>query len=136
VIWAGCVIASGMIANLSLGTVADLHADDPASAAPVWSALDAVQNGVGGGNELVGSIWLLLVSAGARPTGVLPRGACNLGLIAGAAGVLTVVPALEPAGAVFGLGLIAWFVWTGIVLLREPEPRPQRAREPRRYAAA
>jgi hypothetical protein len=35
------------------------------------------------------------------------------------AGILTVVPALgDVGGAVFGLGLIGWFFWLGIVLLR------------------
>ena len=84
--------------------------------------------------ELVGSVWLLLISAGARPTGVLPRGACNLGLIAGAAGVLTVVPALEQAGVIFGLGLIAWFIWIGFVLAREPATVWQTAPKLREYA--
>jgi hypothetical protein len=37
------------------------------------------------------------------------------------AGILTAVPALaalEVLGAVFGFGLIVWFVWVGIVMLR------------------
>jgi hypothetical protein len=55
-IWAGLVLAAGMIANLGLGTIADLQASDPARAEPVWSAFDSVQNGLGGGNELVGGL--------------------------------------------------------------------------------
>ncbi len=34
------------------------------------------------------------------------------------AGLLTVIPVLEVLGAVFGLGLIVWFVWLGVVMLR------------------
>jgi hypothetical protein len=130
VIWAGLVIAAGMIGNIGLGTVADLRETDPAQAEAVWSALDSVQNGLGGGNEIVGGLWVLLLSWAALQTNALPRGLNYLGMVAGAAGIVTIVPALEVVGAVFGLGLIVWFAWTGIVLLRgererttSPEPR-------------
>ncbi len=119
VIWAGVVIAAGMIANIGIGTVADLHDADPARAAVVWSALDSVQNGLGGGNEIVGGLWVVLISAVALRTRAEPRALHYLGIFAGAAGIVTVVPALEAAGGIFGLGLIAWFVWTGLILLRE-----------------
>lgn len=122
VIWAGLVIAGGMIANIGVRTVADMHAIDPSGAEPVWAALDAVQDGVGGGNEVVGGIWVVLVSWAAMRTGVLPRPLNVLGLVAGAAGVVTIVPALTDVGAVFGLGLIVWFTWVGVVLLRDPAP--------------
>jgi hypothetical protein len=117
-IWAGLVIASGMVANDALGTVVDLYARDPAQAALVWVALDSVRNGLGGGNEIVGGLWVLLVSWAALRTGGLPRALNYLGVVIGVAGILTIIPALEALGAVFGLGLIVWFVWLGIVMVR------------------
>lgn len=131
-IWAGLVIAAGMIANIGLATVTDLYDTSPVQAESVWSALDAVQNGLGGGNEVVGALWVLLVSRAAMTTDTLPRALSWLGVVAGAAGIVTVVPVLEEVGAVFGLGLIAWFAWAGVVLLRtsgsQPGPRdPDRA---------
>ncbi|HET8758492.1 MAG TPA: DUF4386 family protein [Solirubrobacteraceae bacterium] len=123
-IWAGLVIAAGMIANIGLATVTELYDTNPAQAESVWSALDAVQNGVGGGNELVGGLWVLLVSRAAMTEQALPRALSRLGIVAGAAGIVTVVPALEAVGAVFGLGLIAWFAWTGVVMLRSGGSRP------------
>ncbi|KAA3640760.1 MAG: hypothetical protein DWP92_02420 [Armatimonadetes bacterium] len=39
-----------------------------------------------------------------------------LGVVMGVAGLVTVVPALEEVGAVFGLGLIVWFTSVGITL--------------------
>ena len=123
-IWAGLVIAAGMIANIGLGTVTDLYATSPAQAESVWSALDTVQNGLGGGNEIVGGLWVLLVSRVAMTTDTLPRALSWLGIVAGAAGIVTVVPALEAVGAVFGLGLIAWFAWAGVVMLRTGETGP------------
>ena len=117
-VWAGLVIAAGMIANLGIGTIADLHETDPAQAKSVWSSLDTVQNGLGGGNELVGGMWVLIVSVAAMRSGTLPRSLCYLGAVSGIAGLVTVVPALEAVGAVFGIGLIVWFIWIGTILLR------------------
>jgi hypothetical protein len=118
-IWAGLVIASGMVANIGAGIVVDIYGDDPVQAASVWLALNFVVEGLGGGNEIVGGLWVLLVSSAALRTGGLPRTLNYLGVVIGVAGLLTVVPALgELGGAIFGLGSIAWFVWLGIVMLR------------------
>ena len=117
-IWAGLVIATGMIANIGVGTVVDLADSQPSQAESVWSSLDAVQNGLGGGNEIVGGLWILLVSWAAWARG-LPKALNVLGVISGAAGVVTIAPALEAVGAVFGIGLIVWFIWLGVLLLRE-----------------
>jgi hypothetical protein len=117
-IWAGLVIASGMIAIIGIGTVVDLYGNDPAQAGSVWLAIESVQRGVGGEIEIVGSLWVLLVSLAALRAGGLPRVLNYLGVVIGVAGLLTVVPALAALGPVFGLGLIVWFVWVGIVMLR------------------
>ena len=77
-----------------------------------------MQRGVGGEIEIVGSLWILLVSAAALRTGGLPRALNYFGVVIGVAGLLTVVPALEAPGPVFGLGLIVWFVRVGIFLWR------------------
>ncbi len=119
-IWAGLMFASGMVANIGSGVVVDLYRTDPAQAASLWLAVNSVVVGLGGGNEIVGGLWVLLVSWAALRAGELPRGLNYLGLVLGVAGILlhTAVPALETLGAVFGLGLIVWFVWLGIVMLR------------------
>jgi hypothetical protein len=81
-------------------------------------AIESVQRGVGGEIEIVGSLWVLLVSAAALRAGELPRALNYFGVVIGVAGLLTVVPALEAPGPVFGLGLIVWFVRVGIFLWR------------------
>ncbi len=118
-IWAALVLASGMIAIIGLGTVQDLYETDPARAEPVWSAIDSVQTGLGGGVEIVGGLWVLLTCLAALQLSVLPRALCAVGLLAGAAGVVTTLPGLEDVGAVFGVGMIVWFAWTGVRLLRD-----------------
>ena len=117
-IWAGLMFATGMISNIGITAVSDLADTNPGQAEAVWSSIDAITNGLGGGNELVGGIWILLVSIAAWATNALPRLLNALGIISAASGLVTVVPGLEDLGMVFGLGLIVWFAWVGIVLLR------------------
>lgn len=117
-IWATLVIASGMIFSIGTETVIDLYGTDPAQAGSVWLTIAAVQDGLGGGVEVVGGLWVLLVGWAALRGGGLPRALNYLGLVIGVAGIITVVPALGELGAIFGLGQIVWFVWLGIVMLR------------------
>ncbi|MCC9075670.1 DUF4386 family protein [Litorilinea aerophila] len=121
IIWSVLVIASGMIYNVGMGTVVELSAHNPEQAATVWLAIESVFNGLGGGVEVVGGIWVLLLSVAGLRNGGLPRLLNYLGFVVGAAGVATVVPALGETGAMtFGLTQIVWFVWLGIAMLRRP----------------
>jgi hypothetical protein len=119
-IWAGLIIASGNLMLHNLGVVADLYGANPAQAITAWTALESVENGITSGNELVGSLWVLLLSVAALRTGTLTRALNTLGVIMGIAGILTIVPALaESMIMIFGPGMIVWSVWLGIVLLRQ-----------------
>lgn len=44
-IWAGLVIASAMIANISAGIVIELHGSDPVQAGSSWLAIESVVEG-------------------------------------------------------------------------------------------
>ena len=119
IIWAGSLIASGMVANAGLATIVPLFAKDPAQAALTWQGIEAVANGLGNANgEILGGPLTLLVSLAALRTGGLPKGLNILGLVIGAVGIITIIPALNALVGVFGLGQIIWFAWLGIVLLR------------------
>jgi len=119
IIWAGSLIASGMAANAGLATVVALYAKDPAQAVLSFQGIEAITNGLGNANgEILGGPLTLLVSLAALRTGGLPKGLNVLGLLVGAVGIITIVPALNALVGVFGLGQIVWFIWLGIVLLR------------------
>ena len=94
-IWAGLMFATGMISNIGITAVADLAETNPDQAEALWSSIDAVTNGLGGGNELVGGMWILLVSLAAWATGALPKSLNVLGVISAASGLITVVPGLD-----------------------------------------
>ena len=68
--------------------------------------------------EVVGGIWILLVTWAALLAGRHPRALNYFGVVVGVAGVLTVVPALEVLRVGFGLGATVWVVWLGIVMFR------------------
>jgi len=116
-IWAGLVIASGMLASVGLPAVAMLQAKDPALAMPVWQVLTILQRGLGGGVEVVGGVWVLLLAiAGLRVSRT--SALAWLGLLCGSCGVLTLLPPLRDLGAVFGITQIVWFAAIGIAMLR------------------
>ncbi len=124
-IWAGAVIASGMVFNAGIGPVVALYATDPTQAASVWLAIESVSQGLGGGSgEILGGVWTLLVSWAALRTGAFPRALNYLGLAVGAAGIISTIPGLNDLGGMFGISQIVWFVWLGIILLRS---RPETA---------
>jgi hypothetical protein len=120
IIWAGSLMASGMVANAGLDVIVPLYAKDPAQAALTWQGIEAVSHGLGFGNgDILGGLLTLLVSLAALRAGGLPKGLNILGLLAGAVGILSIVPGLsEMMGGIFGLISIIWFIWLGIVLLR------------------
>jgi len=120
ILWACVIIASGMIYNSGMENVVDLNGKDPAQAATVWLAVDSVLDGLGGSNEILGGIWILLISWAALRAGELPRVLNYLGVVIGVAGIVSVVPALaEIFIYIFALGQIVWFIWLGIVMLRK-----------------
>lgn len=97
-IWAGLAIAGGMVGSVGLEAVAALHAQDVAHAASVWTAIGAIQDGLGGGVEIVGGVWVLLISIASLRRTALPDALSYLGFVVGAAGILTVIPSLAELG--------------------------------------
>ena len=124
IIWAGSLIASGMVANAGLATVVALYAKDPTQAVLTFQAIEAVANGLGNANgEILGGPLTLLVSLAALRAGGLSKGLNILGLSVGTVGIITIIPTLNALTGVFGLGQIIWFVWLGITLLRNNPSR-------------
>jgi hypothetical protein len=118
-IWAVLVLLVGTLSISNLSTVVKLYGENPAQAATVWKSAESVEAdlGGGGGETVVSALWFLLVSRVALRTNGLPRRMNHLGLVTGGAGILSVL-FLTSLTAVYGLGLILWFIWLGVILLR------------------
>ena len=119
-IYAVLVIVIGTLSINNLSTVVKLYGENPAQAATVWLTLDSVETGLGagGGETMVSTLWLLLLGWVALRAKELPRVLNYLGVVLGVAAIVSVVLASTGLAAVYGLGLIIWFVWLGIVMLR------------------
>ncbi len=119
VLWACMLVASGMVFNYGMTTVVTLAETDPTQAAAVWQAIEPIAQGLGGaGGELLGGLWVLLVSSIALRGGVLPKALGWLGVGIGVAGLASVVPPLQPLSYAFGLLQIVWFIWLGVTMMR------------------
>jgi glycopeptide antibiotics resistance protein len=130
-IWATTVICSGMVIINDLKVVTNLYNQDPTRATTVYLALSAVEEGLGGAIELPGGLWILLVSWVALKSNQFPKWLNFLGAVIGLSGIATLIPSLDDASYVFGLGAILWFFGVGIALLldlqiRQPSPEPIR----------
>jgi hypothetical protein len=123
-IWAGSLVASGMVSNAGINPTVALYATDPAQAALTWMNFETVSSGLGNGNgEILGGAWTLLISLAALRGGGLPKALNFLGLLVGAVGLISVLPGLADLAGIFGLSQIIWFVWLGITLLRRTPGR-------------
>ncbi len=119
VIWAGSLVASGMVANAGIAPVLALYAQDPVQAALTWQGFEAVASGLGNGNgEILGGVWALLVSLAALWGGGLPKALNFLGLLVGSVGIVSIFPGLADLVGLFGLSQMIWFIGVGIILLR------------------
>jgi hypothetical protein len=120
IIWAGLIIASGNLMLNDFHVITDLYAIDPIQAATAWTTLEAVENGITSGNELVGSLWVLLLSYSALRYGGLPKALSYAGIALAVIGIGTLIPDLKSIAGVaftFGLGMVVWSIWLGIVML-------------------
>ncbi len=138
IIWAGSLIASGMVSNAGIAPVVALNAQDPAQAAWTWQGIETVANGLGNGNgEILGGLWVLLVSLAALRAGALPKRLNILGLLVGVVGIISLIPGLtDSLIGVFGVTQTIWYVRLGIVLLRNNPSRVVQDGEPFRLGAS
>jgi len=84
--------------------------------------INSVLGGLAGSNEFIGGIWILLLSWAALREGEISRALNYLGVAVGAAGVISIVPAVSELFIyIFALGQIVWFIWLGIAMLRSSE---------------
>lgn len=116
VIWVGLVIASGMISNIGLAAAIELSVSEPDQAMSLWRTILVVVEALGGGNEIVGGLWVLLLSFAALKGKSLHKALSCFGLFVGIVGILTIYPA-EVFTELFGISQIVWFLWLGVSML-------------------
>ncbi len=128
VIHAGLLLASVQVFNYGMDVVVRLFATAPEQAVSAWQVIESVALALGGsGGQLVGGVWVLLVSAAALRATEFPTALNWLGAGIGTAGILSTLPALSMLEVVYELLMIVWFGWLGIAMLRSAAHSQQRA---------
>jgi hypothetical protein len=118
-LWTGLVFASGFITLYGWEVIGRLSLTDPAQASLLRLMVDTVTFGIDHSDRFLGCLWVLLTSWAALRTGQLSKPLNFLGLAIGTAGIVSsVAPALNELGYAFGVGVIVWWSWLGIVLLQ------------------
>lgn len=118
-IWAVMLVASGLVFNAGMGAVVALYPSNAAQAAAMWQAIEPVSNGLSCvDGEILGGLWVLLVSVAGLRAGGFPRALGWFGVVVGAIGLASVIPPLADLAILFGLVQVGWFVWLGISLVR------------------
>lgn len=122
IIWAGLLIASGMVANAGISPAIALFSEDPSKSAIFWLGIESVANGLGGANgEILGGFMTLLVSIAGIHGGLLPKGLNYFGVLIGVIGIVSTFPGLKDLSGVFGMTQMLWYIWLGISLLNIKE---------------
>jgi hypothetical protein len=129
-LWAFALVASGLVFNAGMAAAVALYPSDPSQAVALWQAIEPVAQGLGGsGGEILGGLWVLLVSSAVLRESGLAKPLGWLGVTVGLLGLASVIPPLHAAAYAFGLLQIVWFVWLGGAMLRTGE-RPERVLAP------
>jgi hypothetical protein len=116
-VWVALVMASGMIAMVGLDHVIRLSYESTEKAFEHWQIISLISTSIGGSNEMVGGLWVLLVSITGLQTKTFSFNLNALGSCVGALGIATLYPT-EIFTILFGLSQIVWFVWIGSNLIR------------------
>ena len=117
-VWLALMMASGMMALIGLQMVFRLMESDPQQALALYNTRNLLTESLGGGIELVGGLWVLLLSISGLQQQCLGKALHMLGLVVGALGILTVMHTLPYLKDAFGITQLIWFIWLGVSLLR------------------
>ena len=119
-VWVVLMMCSGMIAMIAMDKMIKLHAEGSIHAESLFMSYATLVDALGGGIELVGGLWVLLLSIVGLRDKHLSKGLNLLGIWVGLFGVLTLFHTISELKEVFGLSQIAWFIWMALVLRKTP----------------
>lgn len=121
-IWVCLVIASGMIATIGMSHAVSITAVSNEEAYRLWGVVSMLVESLGGGNELVGGVWVLLTSITALKQRMFGNTVNYTGCFVGLAGIATIYPA-EVFTEIFGITQIIWFIAIGVSLIKRSPAR-------------
>ncbi|MEQ8572922.1 MAG: hypothetical protein RIB63_02585, partial [Fulvivirga sp.] len=88
-IWVTIIIATGMTANIGLSSVITTGAENPDQAMTLWKMVNVMVEALGGGNEIVGALWVMLLSIAGLKSNAWSKPLSYLGMLVGVFGMCT-----------------------------------------------
>jgi len=117
-IWCAMLLLAGFVYMTGMQAVFSLYPEKAEQATALALMVKTVFESLGGGNELIGGVWTVLISClllNATPGFKMLH---YFGIVVGIAGIVSIVPILAEAVTLFGLGQIVWFVGLGVRFLK------------------
>lgn len=124
ILWIALVVATSFVFTVGMTQSIKLAETDINKAADLWFVCLVIVESLGGGNEIVGGIWVGLFSLTANRFQLVSKSLAVLGIIIGITGLFTVLPQEEPK-MVFGLCLLIWFIWLGFAQIKQAKSANQ-----------
>ncbi len=123
-IWTGLILLSGFICISGTEALITLYENQPGQAEIFKIMLNNLTFGIDISDRYLGSLWVALISLAAMKNRSFPLYANSIGLLlsvsALAAGLL--LPINNTTGSmIFGMGVLVWWIITGICMLRNPK---------------
>lgn len=109
-LWSGFMLISGGVSVETIHKVAELYPHNSEAAIHLWLTMKVVLESVGGGNELIGAVWVLLVSQLFNGTNYWLKATRNAGFLIAIVGLGTLLDKSEVCTSLFGVSLLLWFV--------------------------
>lgn len=116
-VWLVLMLASGMVALVGMNMTLRMLDNSTEQALALYNTSNLLTNALGGGIELVGGLWVLLLSIAGLQQQRFAKALHLLGLVVGSLGILTVLHTVPYLKDAFGLLQLIWFIWLGVVLL-------------------
>ncbi|MDR6982238.1 hypothetical protein J2X32_000846 [Rheinheimera pacifica] len=116
-VWIMLMLATGMAALIGLDMIFRLVDSAPEQALALYHSRNLITEALGGGIELVGGLWVWLLSIAGLQQQRFAKALHLLGLLVGSLGILTVLHAVPYLKDAFGLLQLIWFIWLGAALL-------------------
>jgi hypothetical protein len=118
-IWTAFVFLGGLLTIHGDEAVLALAARDPAGADALRRTVAVITLCIDSSDRLLGCLWVGLASVAALKARALPRSLAIFGLVIGAPGIIGMaLPSLLALSYVFGIGIIVWLAWLGVLMLR------------------
>ena len=114
VIWAAVLFIAGMISLTSMSLMSSMDPENLSAITSIYRSMLLLENSLGGGIELIGGVWVLLLGWLSLKHGAFSRAWAVFSLCKGAIGVATVFSSEPILRDLFGLTGIVWFIWLAV----------------------